>query len=235
MEQLLSRCLAQSASFNVRDERGFNRLLERLRDQLGFDYLAFGVRAPLPISRPQMHLFGNYPGGWVSRYIEQNYARVDPYLNLESGDRILWDDARFAACPNLRDEAKEFGLNYGLSLCCKVSNNGIAALSMGRRSEQVTFRETSAIRVELEFLLAYLANYAAELHLAPTVFREYRISSKEREVARWIADGKSSGEIGSILGVSVNTVNFHIKSLNRKLGTRNKASIVACLLSMELM
>ncbi|WP_347336276.1 helix-turn-helix domain-containing protein [Bradyrhizobium viridifuturi] len=51
---------------------------------------------------------------------------------------------------------------------------------------------------------------------------------------RWVAEGKSSWEIGMILGISVNTVNFHIKNAMRKLGatTRIQATAIAIRLNI---
>ncbi|WP_347336392.1 helix-turn-helix domain-containing protein [Bradyrhizobium stylosanthis] len=37
-----------------------------------------------------------------------------------------------------------------------------------------------------------------------------------------MAEGKSSWEIGKILNVSENTINFHMKNAVRKLGTANR-------------
>ncbi|TIV59219.1 MAG: helix-turn-helix transcriptional regulator [Mesorhizobium sp.] len=55
------------------------------------------------------------------------------------------------------------------------------------------------------------------------------LSPREKECILWTAKGKSSWEIGQIIGISVNTVNFHIKNAMRKLdtGSRTTAAIIA--------
>ncbi len=55
------------------------------------------------------------------------------------------------------------------------------------------------------------------------------LSPREKECILWTAKGKSSWEIGQIIGISVNTVNFHIKNVMRKLdtGSRTTAAIKA--------
>lgn len=50
------------------------------------------------------------------------------------------------------------------------------------------------------------------------------LSPREKECILWTAEGKSSWEIGQILGISVNTVNFHIKNVMRKLDTCSRTS-----------
>ncbi|MCW1412956.1 helix-turn-helix transcriptional regulator [Rhizobium sp. 1AS11] len=55
------------------------------------------------------------------------------------------------------------------------------------------------------------------------------LSPREKECILWVARGKSSWDIGIILGISQNTVNFHIKNVMRKLNvsTRTVAAIKA--------
>ncbi|MER9690011.1 helix-turn-helix transcriptional regulator [Mesorhizobium sp. M0139] len=55
------------------------------------------------------------------------------------------------------------------------------------------------------------------------------LSPREKECILWTAKGKSSWEIGQIIGISVNTVNFHIKNVMKKTdtGSRITAAIKA--------
>ncbi|MDH2404694.1 DNA-binding CsgD family transcriptional regulator [Bradyrhizobium sp. JR1.5] len=43
------------------------------------------------------------------------------------------------------------------------------------------------------------------------------LSAREKQCLQWVEEGKSSWEIGVILRVSENTVNFHLKNAMRKL------------------
>lgn len=52
------------------------------------------------------------------------------------------------------------------------------------------------------------------------------LSAREREVLLWAAEGKTAWETGSILGLSAKTVEFHLASCARKLGTSGKAATV---------
>jgi DNA-binding CsgD family transcriptional regulator len=52
------------------------------------------------------------------------------------------------------------------------------------------------------------------------------LSDRERDCLRWTAEGKSSWDIGRILNISDNTVNFHIKKAMRKLGTTSRTVAV---------
>lgn len=58
------------------------------------------------------------------------------------------------------------------------------------------------------------------------------LSSRERSCLGWAAQGKSSWDIGAILAISENTVNFHIKNAMRKLQTTSRT--VAAIKAMQL-
>jgi DNA-binding CsgD family transcriptional regulator len=57
--------------------------------------------------------------------------------------------------------------------------------------------------------------------------RKTILSERENQVLGWTAKGKSSGEIGAILGISSKSVEFHLDGCKRKLNVFNKAHAVA--------
>lgn len=57
------------------------------------------------------------------------------------------------------------------------------------------------------------------------------ITPREREILVCVAEGLSSKEIGTRLGISVATVQKHRENLGRKLGTRNAAEMAAFAMS----
>lgn len=52
------------------------------------------------------------------------------------------------------------------------------------------------------------------------------LSPREVEVLTWVAAGKSSTVIGTLLGISARTVNFHVENAVRKLGAANRSQAV---------
>lgn len=53
------------------------------------------------------------------------------------------------------------------------------------------------------------------------------LSAREREVLRLLAGGSRNQEIAAALGISGNTVKFHVSNLLRKTGTRSRAELAA--------
>ena len=57
--------------------------------------------------------------------------------------------------------------------------------------------------------------------------RAPRLSNREREVLRLVANGRSNKEIAGELGVTERTVKFHVTAIFNKLGADNRAQAVA--------
>ncbi len=52
--------------------------------------------------------------------------------------------------------------------------------------------------------------------------RQLGLTEREAEVLLWVAQGKSNGEIGGILGTAENTVKRHLQNIFEKLGLDNR-------------
>lgn len=64
--------------------------------------------------------------------------------------------------------------------------------------------------------------------------RTTSITDREREILRWVREGKSNQAISEELGISALTVKNHIQKILRKLGAANRAQAVAKAMSMNL-
>jgi two-component system response regulator NreC len=53
-----------------------------------------------------------------------------------------------------------------------------------------------------------------------------RITDREREIVQLLAEGKSSKEIGTILGISVRTVETHRAAIMKKLGLKSFSELI---------
>ncbi len=64
---------------------------------------------------------------------------------------------------------------------------------------------------------------------------QQELTAREREVLRWTAAGKTSYEIGVILGIATRTVNFHISIILLKLDAINKTQAVVKAVMFDLL
>lgn len=84
--------------------------------------------------------------------------------------------------------------------------------------------------------LAQVAHLGMSQCLTARLMPEIKVTltSREVEVLRWTAEGKTSNEVSEILSISERTVNFHINNAGAKLNATNKtaAAIRAAMLGM---
>lgn len=73
------------------------------------------------------------------------------------------------------------------------------------------------------------------LPLAPVSSPAHGLSQRELECLRWTALGKSSEEIGELIGRSTETVRFHLKNATKKLNANNRIHAVAIASYLQLL
>ncbi|MER8989473.1 LuxR family transcriptional regulator [Mesorhizobium sp. M0843] len=175
----------------------------------------------------------NYPDEWQERYFEMGYDKMDPIIKTSRrraaafrwsevyNDRSTTEDER-----RVFDEAAAFGLRSGISVPLRGLDGSFAIMSFAQpwgrecRNRTITYLQLASLHFHL--MVTKLAN-SSNNGEAPN------LSSREKECILWTARGKSSWEIGKILGISVNTVNFHLKNVKQKLdaSSRTLAAIKA--------
>ena len=69
---------------------------------------------------------------------------------------------------------------------------------------------------------------------APLAPARGTVTERERQILRWVREGKSNQQIGEVLGISPLTVKNHIQKILRKLGAGNRAQAVAQALAQDL-
>jgi DNA-binding CsgD family transcriptional regulator len=74
-----------------------------------------------------------------------------------------------------------------------------------------------------------VASYFASLLFQDVakVSRDMELTERELECLYWIAEGKTSDEIATIIGISKNTINNYITSVMRKTATRTRSEAIA--------
>ncbi len=72
----------------------------------------------------------------------------------------------------------------------------------------------------------------AQLHNAQgraAAWRDVTLTPRESEILRWVATGRTNGDIAQLLGVGSATVKTHLEHIFQKLGVKNRAAATAAL------
>lgn len=221
----------------TRSEREFFESLIAIARNLGFEYCAYGARLAFPIVKPRFILSNNYPSGWQTRYRERNYLAIDPTVRhgISSFLSIVWSDMLFASERAFWEEARSFGLRFGWAQSNRDCSGATGMLTLARSTEALSEAELEAKGLQMSWLsqVAHLG-MSGRLASMSMLRREVRLTPREKTVLGWTAEGKTSGEIATILGVSERVVHFHIRNAARKLEATNKvaAAVRAALLGL---
>ena len=108
-------------------------------------------------------------------------------------------------------------------------------LTLARSSDALTPDEIAHSEMKMRWL-AHIAHLILSRIFTTRQAEEMQphLTAREIEVLKWTADGKTSADISSLLDVSENTVNFHVKNAVTKLQTTNKtaATVRAAMLGL---
>lgn len=206
----------------------FERLKEAARN-LGFEYCSYGLQTAYPLTNPKIIWLNDYPKAWREQYQKQRYLHVDPtgLHGRRSQKPIVWSDRLFENARALWSDAQEFGLRVGWAQSSLDVGGSGGMLTLCRGSEPLTPSELAAQEQKFTWL-ASLAHVTFSRIFSERLRHDLTtpLTSREREVLKWTADGKSANQISDLLSVSKNTIDFHIKNAITKLQTSNKTAAV---------
>lgn len=197
--------------------RSVDQLCDRFRATVGsvgdFYYALGRFRPDMP--REEGVILVHYPEAWQRHYRARRYIEIDPTIDAIAHRHApyVWEklpdlDARRR---QLFDDARDLGVLGGMTVPIHVADGTTFLASFGARAPDAARRHGPLLSlVAAQFLERYAALSGPP---APTV----QLTSREKDCLTWTARGKSAWEIGVLLSISENTVNFHIKQACAKL------------------
>lgn len=180
------------------------------------------VRSPVPFTRPSLYLMtgGGQPAlhqsgdarfCWLGRVASRSVASADVTIwsqALDSDDSLRW------ACP--KDELGAHGITYA----AMGADGTLYSISYTRNRPAVTEGEKRAAAWKLRYLNDLVRRYCVALNLFEC--GASALTEREIEILRWTADGKCTNDVAAILGISGNTVNYHLKQISKKMNCNTK-------------
>lgn len=219
----------QSASV-IEDVR---QIAHRAFADYGFDGFMC-ITVPLaPDSAQLFVLHSNWPPQWMNYYIERGYQQNDPALKhvSETDEPFLSRDVPGMANDpieaEIRAEKKAIGLEFELAIPVQIETDLRGGVFL-YGPEEVTRK---ANRHELQLIAMALFAVAHQFSTVGT----NPLTNRELEMLRWASEGKTTGVIAKIAGLTPRTVNTHFENAARKLGTENRLHTVVVAMKMKLL
>ncbi len=220
--------LSMQALLSAGSETELFAVLSKTAEELGFQYCAYGMRMPLPLSNPKTVLLNNYSRAWQERYASQNYLAIDPTVShgMSSVLPLVWSDDLFTSSRQFWEDARAHGLRVGWAQSSFDAKGVAGMLTLARSDDDLSAAEISANSLRMSWLAQAAHESLARLIAKRSNEQPVLLTAREVDVLRWTADGKTSGDVGQIMNISERTVNFHVNNAVEKLGAANKTAAV---------
>lgn len=234
-KQSLLDLIHGSVECNSREE--FQGLIYQLRDITPFEHATCLLRQFSPIANKVMDevVNVNYSQEWLGLYIEKDFQYIDPILvqHFKNMKLQFWEDTykTFSPPNKFLRLANSFGLTKGYTHGARdTKGRETSLLSFAGPSIERYGRTEAIINYTVPHFHQALSRLSKMIPYKDKVF----LTPREKEVLRWVAQGKNSWDISMILCISERTINFHVSSLMQKLDAVTRAHAVAIAFDLGL-
>lgn len=216
-------------------EEQIESYLEKAAAFFGFEHFLFAYRPSLPASKARLKWVHNFPIRLFGAYADQLYLSMEHWAgSSRPTNPVIWNEEFFKDPSPLWDDLKEHGIRHGVTFFVPGLLNDSSFLSFCRSADEIDAQELKE-HAQSIMTLAQLCHRALAIIWRKEALADLpRLTHREVEVMKWMADGKTARDIAEILKVSKYTVDFHVKNSVHKLNAANKTSAVtqAALLGM---
>jgi len=183
-------------------------------------------------------LLDGLPEGVGQRFITLNYGVTNPISRRarQSDEAFFWHDVAYDRASNpeghqAMEDAASAGLTDGYCVPVRLPEGGRGLVSF--LGGHVPLEDNDRLALQAVSFAAHAQLH--HLHAPGAGKAVARLTSREREVLRWTAAGKTADATAAILSISVRTVEYHLLNAARKLNTANRThTVVEALRSRQL-
>jgi LuxR family transcriptional regulator len=197
---------------------------------LGYEFCGFSVCSNSNVTDFNVLNLNNFPHTRNTPPEQNGVTHKSPIVAHcnQSELPIIWSEELFSKAPRLWQTLQQQGLHHGWSQATHDEETGLRSiLSLARSHCPISAFELYENMGFTVFISRHLHALAARAHPKKSPCPEASLlSSREREVLKLSAEGKTAYEISKILSLSERTVNFHVHKAIQKLGVNNKMAAV---------
>lgn len=180
---------------------------------------------------------GNTPEKFLEASRDPAFARRDPVHTqlMQRWTPLIYDQDFYvrSGAADLWDMVAPFGYRTGVAVA--VHMPGHKRLLLGMDREESLPRDTVKLNrmvADLQLLAVHAQDAAARLLLPRS---RIQLPPRQLEILRLTKEGKSAWVVGHLLGISENTVNYHLKRLFQQLDVSTKGQAVMKAIELGLL
>ncbi len=221
---------------SVKTLEDLNHQIGALRDKLDVEHLVYHSVN----STGEQYAALTYNPEWVDRYIEQDYARLDPVVQgcYRRFVPVDWKDLDWSgkAQREFLAEAIDAGVgNQGFSVPIRGPSGQFAMVTISHTASDDEWEVYTRERSRTLILLAHFINQKAlEIERGSDVVVLKSLSPRETDSVRMIALGYSRAQAADALSISEHTLRVYLESARFKLGAVNTTHTIARAMTLGL-
>lgn len=224
------------------DTTEWKHYLRTVLSNMGFEWFLVSLGDAAERNDPFSRIITTYPKAWIDCYKSRHFFPVDPIVKhcRKNFVPLFWETERQQAQGSSVEfwvERERFGLRGGVTIPLR-HNAIVGSLNVAYVAESHTALEgqwtdsLGSLFMLVPFLMEGIG--LTPTFVSATQNESLTLTEREIECLRWSGIGKSSWEIGVILGCTERTVNFHIGNATKKLGACNRRQAVGVALAQGI-
>lgn len=171
-------------------------------------------------------IFGDVGAPSILHYLAQGHAAYCPVIRAATSSPSLWRELRQQPLParerRVFDELGEFAMREGHVIAVQTARRNPIAVSL---AGAVVALGSPVERAAVQLLSTHYGLLGAKL-TEPAHQPPISLSRRQRDILSWVREGKSSFDVGEILGISARTVDWHVLAACERLGVRTRVQAV---------
>ncbi len=191
-------------------QNGIDDLLDKLAPLAPSGYfVGLHIRFASPLI-----MFQTYDPEWTNIYTEKGYALRDPMIAWGFGDdgAIRWSEINVPDTFGIMEQAKDFGLKFGVAVSCGPLNSRTIA---GCARDDREFHTDEMLAIE---------TIIKELHQISEPPTD--LTHAQKEALRLIADGHRHAAAAAMIGISESALKARLSSARTRLMARTTAEAI---------
>lgn len=222
--------------------KALDGLLASISSEMGFDHYALIHHVDLaPMNQHLTHMedgslvaLTNYPQAWVDHYVSHNYVERDPVVLASHRTNVgfTWEEISklirvTPAHRKIRNAGSKAGIDEGYTIPANVPGEANGSCTFATRYGQPMPVE----RLPMAQLVGAFAFQAARslvlnARQEDILTAAAPLTDRQLECVILVARGKSDWEISRILGISEETVKFHLKQAREHYDVPRRVQVV---------
>lgn len=190
--------------------------------EIKFDYFSYHIQHPTPFTNPRALTYGNYPLDASNFLARKSPYRGTGHFKITPEQQVIFSQAQNHETLHT---IKANDSIYFITQSTQKPEGVVELFFLARTRYEIDHRELKTSRQLIKTIAEEI--YRKLFDLNNTISQTISLSSREKEILLWGADGKTSEEIAIILGLSQDAINFHHKKIQKKLNTTNRAQTIA--------